>query len=110
MTTRKSRIKTPLTRKDLKWHTIEEVFGEVSATKEFQKGYKEESARIKLAARIRETRIAKKMTQEDVAEKASMQQSVIARLESGEHGVSVDTLSKVANALGKQIALVESSK
>ena len=32
--------------------------------------------------------------------------SVIARLESGTHSVSVDTLSKVAHALGKQVELV----
>ena len=95
-----------LTKKDLTWYTLEEVFGKVSKTKGFQKGYREESARIKLARKIRETRVAKKMTQEAVAEKASMPQSVIARLESGEHSVSLDTLNRVAHALGKEVELV----
>ena len=46
------------------------------------------------------------MTQAAVAREADMPQSVIARLESGTHSVSVATLSKVANALGKQVELV----
>lgn len=46
------------------------------------------------------------MTQAAVARKVDMPQSVIARLESGTHSVSVDTLSKVALALGKKVELV----
>ncbi|MDP3965821.1 MAG: helix-turn-helix transcriptional regulator [bacterium] len=110
MKTKKLTVKAPLTKKNLKWYTLDEVFGKYVKNKEFQRGYREESQRIKLASKIRATRIAKKMTQEAVAQKASMPQSVVARLESGEHGISVDTLGKVAHALGKEIALVESSK
>lgn len=90
----------------IKLYTYEEVFGKYTKNKEFQRGYREESARIKLASKIRKTRIAKKMTQEAVAQKASMPQSVIARLESGEHSVSLDTLNRVAHALGKEVELV----
>ena len=110
MKTKKHGMRVPLTKKDLKWYTLDQVFGKVSKTKEFQKGYREETVRIRLSRRIRDIRIEKKLTQEAVAERASMPQSVIARLESGEHSISVDTLGKVAGALGKQIALVESSK
>jgi len=105
MKTRKHGVKIPLTKKDLKWHTLEEVFGKVSKTKEFQKGYREEMMRIKLARRIRAIRVGKKLTQESVAQKAAMPQSVIARLESGEHSVSLDTLSRVAHVLGKEVEL-----
>jgi len=31
---------------------------------------------------------------------------VIARMESGEHSVSLDTLNKIATALGKEVQLV----
>ena len=106
MKTKKGEIKTKLAKKDLKWYTLEQVFGKHSKNKEFRRGYRDESMRIKLAVRIRETRIAKKMTQEAVAQKASMPQSVIARLESGEHSVSLDTLNRVAHALGKEVELV----
>ena len=97
--------KKSLTKRDLKWYTLNEVFGKASKTKEFQKGYREESMRIKLAQKIRETRVKQNLTQQAIAKKAAMPQSVIARLESGEHGMSVDTLSRVAHALGKEIEL-----
>lgn len=87
-------------------YTYKQVFGKYAKNKEFQRGYREESMRIKLAVKIRKMRVARKMTQEEVAEKASMPQSVIARLESGEHSVSLDTLNRVAHALGKEVELV----
>lgn len=88
----------------VKLYSLDEVFKK--KTKEFQRGYQEESARIELAKKIKAAREKQKLTQKTVAKMASMPQSVIARLESGEHGVSVDTLGKVAHALGKQIDLV----
>jgi hypothetical protein len=72
MKTEKHWVKIPLTKKDLKWHTLEEVFGKVSKNKEFKKGYREEALRIRLSQRIRDIRIEKKLTQEAVAERASM--------------------------------------
>ena len=92
----------------VKVYSFNEVFK--NKNKEFKRGYKEESLRIELAKKIREERESQKLTQKVVAKRASMPQSVIARLESGEHSISVDTLGKVANALGKQIALVENTK
>lgn len=97
----------PFKKEDMKWYTEEEVFGEVSKTEEFKRGYAEEGVRLALAKEIREVRRAKRMTQKNVADKAAMPQSVIARLESGEHSASITTLGKVASALGKQIALVD---
>ena len=88
----------------IKMYSFNEVFKK--KTSEFNRGYREESARIVLAHKIKSERESHKLTQKIVAKRASMPQSVIARLESGEHGISVDTLGKVANALGKQIALV----
>jgi transcriptional regulator with XRE-family HTH domain len=46
------------------------------------------------------------MTQALVAQKAGMPQSVIARIESGNHSMSFDTLVKVAHALGKKVKIV----
>ncbi len=95
--------------KKIQLYTVEEVFAKVSKTKEFRRAYAEEGVRLKLAQQIRDSRRAKRLTQTAVAERASMPQSVIARLESGEHSISVDTLGKVANALGKQITLIDVS-
>ena len=91
--------------KELKWYSYDEVFGKVSKTRAFKEGYQEEIQRIRLAKKIKEIRVGKNLTQEAVAHRAKMPQSVIARLESGEHSISLDTLSKVATALGKQIEL-----
>ncbi len=100
------KIYDPNTGKELKVYTLEQVFKKARKSKAFQKAYKEEKARLDLAYSIRKSRDAKKMTQAAVARKANMPQSVIARLESGTHSVSVATLSKVAHALGKQVELV----
>ena len=41
-----------------------------------------------------------------VAQKSGMPQSVIARIESGDRGISVDTLGRIAHTLGKEVQLV----
>jgi|SRR3989338_4895785 len=99
------KLKLPRSKKDLTWYTPEQVFGKIRKTKAFKWAYVEEKARLALARSIRETRLRKKMTQSTVAQKAAMPQSVIARIESGEHSISVDTLSKVAHALGKSVTI-----
>lgn len=100
------KIIDPITKKELKWYTFEETFSKVLKSKKHKKAYEEELARRRLAFSVRKTREAKRLTQAAVAQKINMPQSVIARLESGTHSVSVDTLSKVAHALGKQVDLV----
>jgi len=66
----------------------------------------EQMARWKLAQQIKKLRQAKKLTQKALAEKAQMPQSVIARIESGEHSLSLHTLQRVASAFDKEIQLV----
>ena len=89
-----------------KWYTVSQTFNKVSKKKSFQRAYKEETNRIRLARIIREARTAKRLTQAALAKRANMPQSVIARLESGAHSVSLDTLSKIAYVVGKQVELV----
>lgn len=97
--------KIKITKKDLKFYTFDQVFQDRN-TKEFRGAYEREGTRLALVKKIRETREKKHLTQQAVAKKASMPQSVIARLESGDHGVSLDTLSRVAHALGKRVEIV----
>ena len=93
-------------REELKWYTLDEVFKKSSRTKEFKRAYKEEFAKLQVAKQIQDARKKKKLTQAKVAQKAGMPQSVIARIESGNHGISFDTLAKVAHALGKEVKIV----
>lgn len=62
----------------------------------------------KLAESMIEARLAKKLTQEQLAAKAGVSQTVIARLESGTNNPTIATVSRVARALGKEIKLVGS--
>ena len=59
-----------------------------------------------LARELIKARLAKKLTQAELAEKAGVKQAYIARLESGTANPTVDSLGKVADALGKRLKLV----
>jgi XRE family transcriptional regulator, regulator of sulfur utilization len=91
---------------DLKGYSLEEVFGDAWKNRKSSAVYQAEMSRIAIAQSVKRARAAKRMTQAALAKRVDMPQSVIARLESGTHGVSVETLSKVAGAIGKQIKLV----
>jgi DNA-binding XRE family transcriptional regulator len=59
-----------------------------------------------LACQLINARLSKKMTQEQVAEKAGVSRTVVARLESGTTNPTLDTINRVANALDKKFELV----
>ena len=56
--------------------------------------------------RLIEERCKRGMTQRDLAEAVRLPQSAIGRLESKKHSPQLDTLVKVAAALGCEIAIV----
>ncbi len=90
----------------LKFYTTDEVFKKASRSKKFIQSYNEEALRLGLAMEIGRVRRAKRMTQAAMAKKADMPQSVIARIESGRHSITLATLSRIAHALGKKVQLV----
>ncbi|HEY4488859.1 MAG TPA: helix-turn-helix transcriptional regulator, partial [Candidatus Paceibacterota bacterium] len=104
-TVHRSTIKVEKSNGELKWHSFEEVFKKSAKNAIFSKAYNEEQLRLRLASQIRATRTKKRLTQKAVAERSGMPQSVIARIENGENGLTIDTLGKVAHALGKTIQL-----
>lgn len=57
-------------------------------------------ARKKFAARIRELRIQKRLTQEEFAYKAKFSRGYASRVESGDANLSFNTIVNIANALG----------
>ena len=73
----------------------------------FRKKYFEELNRLRLVHEIKQLRQKKHMTQEEVAAKAKMPQSVIARLESGKHRFSLVSLQKIARVFEKHVGLVK---
>lgn len=90
----------------LEFYTMDEVFKKASKSKAFIKSYNEEAMRLNLVVEIKRVRKEKRMTQLAVAKKAKMPQSVIARIESGQHSISLATLNRIAHALGKRVQLV----
>jgi len=78
--------------------------------KQFRKSFLEEINRLRLAHEIKKLRQKRKMTQTEVAVKVNMPQSVIARIESGNHSLSVATLNKIAMVFNKQIGLVKQTQ
>ncbi len=98
----KNRVKN----QGLQWHSFDQVFKKVSKKKEFKASYNAESSRLRMARRIRELRTVLRLSQKIVAQRAGMPQSVIARVESGGRGITLDTLGKIAHAFGKEVELV----
>jgi DNA-binding XRE family transcriptional regulator len=88
---------------NIKHYSSEEVFKKASKSPAFKKSYDEECARLTLVRQIRETRKAKHLTQKEVAERADMPQSVIARIESGRHSFSFGTLYRIAQVFKKRL-------
>ncbi|QUH26134.1 helix-turn-helix domain-containing protein [Serpentinicella alkaliphila] len=52
---------------------------------------------------IIQLRLDQGLSQKDLAEKVGTKQSAISRLESGEYNPSIEFLTKVAHALGKEL-------
>jgi DNA-binding XRE family transcriptional regulator len=87
-------------------YTLDEVLTKANKSKKFQVEYNKELSRLNLAKQVRDARIERKLTQKAVADKIGIPQSVVARIESGTHGVSVDTLERIASVFGKRIQLI----
>lgn len=66
-----------------------------------------EEERKRIGVLIAEIRSVKRMTQQEVADIAKLKRSNISRIESGMYNVTLDTLAKIASALGKRIDFVD---
>lgn len=72
----------------------------------FKAAYEALAPEYRLASELIAARLKNKLTQEELAEKAGVSRTVIARLESGATNPTVGTVSRVASVLGKHISLV----
>lgn len=89
---------------------LDKVIGKRFKNERFHSSFSEEMSRLQLAHEIKILRQKRKMTQGEVAVKAGMPQSVIARMESGTHSFSIATLHRIAKVFDKQVGLVGQSQ
>lgn len=69
---------------------------------ELRSNFEAESLRLESAVALLKAREDAGLTQRELAKRVDVPQSTIARIEQG-NNTSVDTLSKIANALGKKL-------
>ena|SRR3989338_9015185 len=93
--------------KSIKFIPLSVAVGKRLKSKNFSRAYTEELNRLQLAHEIKVLREKSGMTQNAIADKAEMPQSVVARIESGTHSFSIGTLSKLARVLDRRISLVK---
>ena len=69
----------------------------------FRKEVDEERRNLRIGLRIKELRLEKGITQDQLAQKIRTTKSAISRLENHAESITLATLEKVARALGKEV-------
>lgn len=83
--------------------SFEEVKTELLRDEEFKEEYERLRPRYEAIEQIVKARKEQGMTQEELARRIGTQKSNISRLESGNYNPTLDLLTKIANALGKNL-------
>lgn len=72
---------------------------------EVKKEYDRLGPRFKVISDLIGLRIKKGLTQADVAKKLGTKQSAIARIESGDENMTIDSIQKISEALGAKLKI-----
>ncbi len=65
-----------------------------------------QSARLRLAQRLRSERAARGLSQEELADLAGLHRTYVGSVERAERNVSIDNIEQLAGALGLDIAVL----
>lgn len=84
-------------------YTIEDHLKESLKDSAFRKAWEASEVEYQLSRQIISERLAKKMSQGDLAKKAQTTQAVISRIERMTTNVSVELLKRIAAALGSKL-------
>ena len=83
----------------------DELKGQRQDDPEVQAGYEEARRAYEIGREVRRQREMASLTQQQLADRAGMTQSVIARLEAGGTEPTLATLDRVARALGLELTI-----
>ncbi|WEV42951.1 helix-turn-helix transcriptional regulator [Lactobacillus sp. ESL0684] len=83
---------------------VDDIFAKYEKNPEFKKAYEAESNKLESAIIVRQERDKFGWTQQELADKAGVPQSTIARIENGAN-TSIDTMSKIGSAFGKMVKI-----
>ena len=81
----------------------EDVKKQLLQSPEVLKEYSELKVQYDIKREIIKLRLEQGLSQQELADKIKTKQSAISRLESGDYNPSLEFLTKVANALGKEL-------
>lgn len=70
---------------------------------EFRRFYEEADIELKVALEVSRARTAKKMSQQDLAHALKTKQQTVSRIERGAQNVTIETLDRIARALGRDL-------
>lgn len=88
-----------------KIYTLDDHLRESLKDPEFKKLWEEGELEYQLSRKLIQQRIAKKISQRDLAQKANTTQAVISRIESMNANPSIGLLKKLASALGLKLKI-----
>ncbi|KAB3529485.1 helix-turn-helix transcriptional regulator [Alkaliphilus serpentinus] len=83
----------------------EEVKKKLFQSSQVKKEYDDLKVLFDIKKEIIQLRISQGLSQKELAEIVGTQQSAISRLESGQYNPSIEFLSKIAHALGKELQI-----
>jgi ribosome-binding protein aMBF1 (putative translation factor) len=89
----------------MKEYTLADYLKESLKDPEFKKAWEESEPAYQLSRIVIQKRLAKKMSQKELAEKANTTQAVISRIENMSVNTSVGMLQKIAEALGVKLKI-----
>lgn len=70
---------------------------------EFRRLYEEADIELRIALEVTKAREAKKMSQRELADALKTKQQTVSRIERGAQNVTIETLDKIARALGRDL-------
>ena len=86
-------------------YTFQDHLQESLKDPKFKKAWEESEVEYQLACKIIEARLAKKLSQRDLAEKIHTSQAAISRIESMEGNPSLSLLKRIAEALDVKLSI-----